>query len=77
MEFRIGINLGDIIFEEGDIYGEGVNVAARVEQLADELDRADFLGGAAAVAAGQELEGHDRPVLGLGLPDLAEAAHAP
>src|SRR5438105_4105239 len=35
MEFRIGINLGDIIFEEGDIYGEGVNVAARVEQLAD------------------------------------------
>ena len=35
MEFRIGINLGDIIFEDGDIYGEGVNVAARVEQLAD------------------------------------------
>jgi adenylate cyclase len=35
MEFRIGINLGDIIFEDGDIYGEGVNIAARVEQLAD------------------------------------------
>src|SRR5436190_4857620 len=35
MEFRIGINLGDIIFEDGDIFGEGVNVAARVEQLAD------------------------------------------
>ncbi len=35
MEFRIGINLGDIIFEDGDIYGEGVNVAARVEQLAE------------------------------------------
>jgi adenylate cyclase len=35
MEFRIGINLGDIIFEEGDIFGEGVNIAARVEQLAD------------------------------------------
>ncbi len=30
MEFRIGINLGDIIFEDGDIYGEGVNIAARV-----------------------------------------------
>src|SRR5947207_5218236 len=35
MEFRIGINLGDIIFEDGDIFGDGVNVAARVEQLAD------------------------------------------
>ncbi len=35
MEFRIGINLGDIIFEDGDIYGEGVNIAARVEQLAE------------------------------------------
>jgi adenylate cyclase len=35
IEFRIGINLGDIIFEEGDIYGDGVNIAARVEQLAE------------------------------------------
>ena len=35
IQFRIGINLGDIIFDEGDIYGDGVNVAARLEQLAD------------------------------------------
>lgn len=35
IEFRIGINLGDIIFEDGDIYGDGVNVAARVEALAE------------------------------------------
>ncbi|MBV8507293.1 MAG: adenylate/guanylate cyclase domain-containing protein, partial [Alphaproteobacteria bacterium] len=31
---RIGINFGDIIAEEGDIFGDGVNIAARVEQLA-------------------------------------------
>lgn len=35
IQFRIGINLGDIIFDAGDIYGDGVNVAARLEQLAD------------------------------------------
>ncbi len=34
IEFRIGINLGDIIFQDGDIFGDGVNVAARLEQLA-------------------------------------------
>jgi adenylate cyclase len=32
--FRIGINLGDIIIDEGDIHGDGVNVAARLETLA-------------------------------------------
>ncbi len=35
MEFRIGINLGDIIEEGGKIYGNGVNVAARLESLAE------------------------------------------
>ena len=34
IEFRIGINVGDIIIDESDIYGEGVNIAARVESLA-------------------------------------------
>src|SRR3984885_8767972 len=35
IEFRIGINLGDIVAEDHDIFGEGVNVAARLEALAE------------------------------------------
>ena len=35
IEFRVGINLGDVIAEEHDIFGDGVNVAARLEALAD------------------------------------------
>ena len=35
MEFRIGVNLGDVIEEEDRIYGDGVNIAARIESLAE------------------------------------------
>jgi len=35
IQFRIGINLGDIIFDEDDIFGDGVNIAARLEGLAE------------------------------------------
>jgi adenylate cyclase len=35
IRFRIGVNLGDIIVEAGDIFGDGVNVAARLEALAE------------------------------------------
>ena len=35
IRFRIGINLGDVIVEEHDIFGDGVNVAARLEALAE------------------------------------------
>lgn len=35
MEFRIGINLGDVMVNGEQIYGDGVNIAARLESLAD------------------------------------------
>jgi adenylate cyclase len=38
MRFRIGVNLGDVIEEDGRIYGDGVNIAARVESLCDAGD---------------------------------------
>ena len=35
IEIRIGINLGDVIVDDGDIYGDGVNIAARLESIAE------------------------------------------
>jgi class 3 adenylate cyclase len=35
IKFRTGINMGDILVEDGDIFGDGVNVAARLEALAE------------------------------------------
>jgi class 3 adenylate cyclase len=35
IEFRIGVNLGDVIVDDGDIFGDGVNIAARLEALAE------------------------------------------
>ena len=34
MEFRIGVNMGDDVKEDGNLYGDGVNIAARLEALA-------------------------------------------
>ena len=35
IEFRIGIHVGDIIFDDNDIFGDGVNIAARLEGIAE------------------------------------------
>src|SRR6266478_6350192 len=35
LEFRIGIHQGDVVSEDGDIFGDGVNIAARLEALAE------------------------------------------
>jgi len=35
MEFRIGVNLGDVIEDEERVYGDGINIAARIEGLAE------------------------------------------
>ena len=35
MQFRVGINVGDVIYDEARIYGDGINVAARLEGIAD------------------------------------------
>jgi adenylate cyclase len=35
LEFRIGVNLAEVVFEDGDVFGDGVNVAARLESLAN------------------------------------------
>ncbi len=35
MDYRIGVNLGDVVIDRGKLYGDGVNIAARIEKLAD------------------------------------------
>src|SRR5690349_21860780 len=35
IEWRLGVNLGDIIIDDGDIHGDGVNIAARLEAMAE------------------------------------------
>jgi len=62
IEFRIGVNLGDIIVEEGDIFGDGVNVAARLETIAP-------VGG---IAVSQSARDHVGKRLDLTFEDMGE-----
>ena len=59
---RIGINLGDVIVEDGDIFGDGVNVAVRLESLAEP-------GG---IVVSQSVREHVRGKLRLRLEDMGE-----
>ena len=38
IEFRIGINVGDVVEQDGDLFGDGVNIAARLEAIAEPGD---------------------------------------
>jgi len=60
MDFRIGVNLGDVIIEGDDIHGDGVNVAARLEALADP----------GAVVVSGTVHEHVRGKLDFGFDDL-------
>ncbi|PBB23415.1 MULTISPECIES: adenylate/guanylate cyclase domain-containing protein [unclassified Mesorhizobium] len=62
IDFRIGINLGDVIVEDDDIFGDGVNVAARLESMAEP--------GGIVVSSSVRHEVGDR--LGLAFEDLGE-----
>ena len=62
IEFRMGINLGDIIRDGRDIYGDGVNIAARIEALAD----------AGGVFVSGTVHDHVRYRLPFGFEDLGE-----
>jgi len=56
VEFRIGVNLGDVIEDRGDIYGDGVNVAARLEALA--VPGGICISDAVRAAVGKKLDFH-------------------
>src|SRR5882724_746041 len=62
IELRIGVNLGDIIVEDGDIFGDGVNVAARLESIAP-------VGG---ITVSQSVCHHVGNLLGLTFEDMGE-----
>ena len=62
IEFRIGVNLGDIIVEDGDIFGDGVNVAARLESIA----------APGGIAVSQSVRDHVGKRLDLAFEDMGE-----
>jgi class 3 adenylate cyclase len=87
IEYRMGVNVGDIIIEEGDIFGNGVNIAARLEALAEPggiyisaaareqvRDKLDF---SFEDIGGQQVKNIARPVRAYGVTLTHPAATAP
>ena len=62
IEFRVGINLGDVIVEGRDLYGDGVNIAARLEGLAEPGD----------ICISQTVLNHTRGKIAFDVEDLGE-----
>jgi len=62
MQFRIGINIGDVMVKDGDLFGDGVNIAARLEALAQP--------GGICVSRG--VRDHIRNKIAVGFEDLGE-----
>ena len=60
--WRIGVNLGDVLVEDSDLYGDGVNIAARLEALADPGD----------IYVSQTVFAHVRGKVALSFEDLGE-----
>ncbi len=74
IQFRIGINLDEIIFEDGDIFGSGVNIAARLEQSARAGDV--VISGAVHDQVSSRLELHYQDLGNLELKNLSQPVHA-
>ena len=62
MRFRIGINLGDVMVEDGNLFGEGINIAARIQGLAE--------AGGICISADAYRQVHTK--LDLGFADMGE-----
>jgi class 3 adenylate cyclase len=62
MHFRIGLNVGDVMVKDGDIFGDGVNVAARLQALAD----------ADGICVARGVRDHVRHLAGFSFEDLGE-----
>ena len=70
LNLRIGVTLGDIILEDGDVYGQGVNIAVRVQEIAK--SGSVYVSRAAVDQARGKLQARFEPVGKVSLKNIAE-----